>query len=134
MLKFQLRTVAAALMLFLSVSIAPRQAGALDKDIKAVLLIGAYGMAAGTVLGLASYPFTKNPRSVFIGTSVGLYMGIGVGFYYLWDKHNPDSPFRNPGAMGHDSRGLSDEDWSSRTIGPERVPPLAYAAFKVADF
>ena len=71
--------VAACLML--SLCLFQPRAQALDKNVRTVLVSGLYGAAAGTALGLVTYPFNHRLKTVFIGTSVGLYIGILMGFY-----------------------------------------------------
>ena len=41
-------------------------------------------------------PFSQNVRTVFIGTSVGLYLGIVVGLYYVYDRYDQESPLALP--------------------------------------
>ncbi len=53
-----------------------RPALAIDRDVRSVIIAGGYGILGGTVLGAASYPLTRDLRSVFLGTSIGLYLGI----------------------------------------------------------
>lgn len=72
----------------------PHSARALNRDVKAVIITGGYGILGGTVLGLASVPFTRDARSIFIGSSVGLYLGIAVGVFYVMHRDDPDNPLR----------------------------------------
>jgi hypothetical protein len=72
----------------------PPAARAMDRDLRAVLVAGGYGVLGGTVLGLASYPLTRDTRSIFIGTSVGLYLGLLVGIYFVIDRDSPGNPLR----------------------------------------
>ena len=67
---------------------APRSAFAMNQRVRTVLVAGAYGAVGGTALGLVSLPITRDSRSLFIGTSLGLYLGVAVGIYYLFDKSN----------------------------------------------
>lgn len=47
-----------------------------------------YGVLAGTLVGAATLAFTKNPgenlQNVARGASLGLYAGIGLGFYTVY--------------------------------------------------
>src|SRR5579885_2654351 len=70
----------------------PRPAGAIDRDMKSILVGGGYGLLGGTALGLASYPLTRDPRSIWIGTSVGLYLGILIGVYNAISRDDPGNP------------------------------------------
>ncbi len=65
------------------------------KDVHALIVTGEYGILAGTVLGAATLPFTQNLRSLFIGSSLGLYLGIVVGIYYIANRDNPENPLKN---------------------------------------
>ena len=42
------------------------------------------------MLGLAALPFNQNVRTVFIGTSLGLYLGIALGFYFVMDRREQE--------------------------------------------
>ncbi|HLE00907.1 MAG TPA: hypothetical protein VJB59_11640 [Bdellovibrionota bacterium] len=69
--------------LVLANALLPVQARAIDRDVRSVLVAGGYGILGGTVLGLAAFPFTRDGRSIAVGTSIGLYLGIAAGFYYI---------------------------------------------------
>lgn len=74
-------------------------ARAVDRDVRAVLTTSAYGVAGGTLLGLASLPLHRSGRSVFMGTSLGLYLGAIVGFYFIGhrdDRGNPLASWAGP--------------------------------------
>ena len=76
-------------------SLMPVHAQAMDRDVKSVIVAGEYGLVGGTILGLATVPFSQNIRTIFIGSSAGLYLGIAVGFYYITHRDDPDNPFRS---------------------------------------
>lgn len=80
------------LLLLGSVLAAPSNAHAVHRDVKSVLTFSAYGLAAGTLVGLASFPLTQNNRSVFVGSSMGLYLGMIVGIYYINHRYDPGNP------------------------------------------
>lgn len=52
----------------------------------------AYGTGAGALLGLASLAFVDDPSSkmgnIARGASLGLYAGIGLGFYLVYARSN----------------------------------------------
>jgi hypothetical protein len=75
----------------------------MDKGVRTVLIAGMYGAGAGTVLGLAAYPITNNVRSLFMGSSIGLYLGLALGIYLV---ANPDDPVDVPahGSIGAPNR------------------------------
>ena len=47
-----------------------------------------YGVLAGTLMGIATLAFTKNPgdnlNKIARGASLGLYLGIALGFYVAY--------------------------------------------------
>ncbi|MGK5084080.1 hypothetical protein WDW37_12355 [Bdellovibrionota bacterium FG-1] len=75
------------------VTVAPL-ARAMDPDVQTVLLAGEYGLAGGTILGVASLPMSRDVRTIFIGSSVGLYLGIAVGLYFVFSAEPPEDRFR----------------------------------------
>jgi hypothetical protein len=100
-----------------------RVARAMDRDVRAVLAGGAYGLVGGTALGLASYPFTQRTRNIFVGTSIGLYLGLVVGFYHVWHRDDPENPLRV------DAGGVD------APAGPVSAPPALFEArFAVVRF
>ncbi len=84
-----------ALSIWATVALAPASSWALDRDTGAVLTLGGYGIAGGAVLGLISLPLTQNVRSIFVGTSVGLYLGLLVGFYHVMHRDDPENPLHS---------------------------------------
>jgi hypothetical protein len=77
-----------------SLAFASRPAFAMSRDVRSVIVAGEYGMLGGTLLGIASLPLARSGRSVFIGTSVGLYLGIVAGIYYIHHRDDPGNPLR----------------------------------------
>ncbi len=73
----------------------PKRAEALDQSVATVITCGEYGLVGGTFLGLASLSFTKKTRSIFLGSSLGLYAGILAGLYYATHMDDPANPFRS---------------------------------------
>ena len=88
------RLAAFSVVLLIS-SMAPAPARAMDRDLRDVLVIGLYGAVAGTVLGLVSFPLTGQAKSIFIGSSAGLYLGLVAGVYYISYRDDPTNPL-NP--------------------------------------
>jgi hypothetical protein len=82
-------------MLLAAVVATPRPSYALGRDVRAVMTTSLYGIAAGTVLGLGSYAFNHEPRSIAIGSSVGLYLGIIAGIYYINHRDDAGNPLRS---------------------------------------
>lgn len=64
----------------------------MDRDVRTVLTAGIYGTGAGTILGMATLPFAQKVRGVFIGSSIGMYLGIATGIYIVTNRNNPDNP------------------------------------------
>lgn len=61
---------------------APAHALSLHPNVKRVIVFGAYGTAFGTLGGLVSLPLSRDWRTLFLGSSVGLYLGLAVGIVY----------------------------------------------------
>lgn len=70
------------------------QSFALSKDVKTVLIASGWGILGGTAMGLLSLPFTQSFKSVFMGSSIGLYLGIAGGFYHISHTDDPTNPLR----------------------------------------
>jgi hypothetical protein len=100
------RALAVSLTVSLAVSLASsRPAAAIDRDVKAVLTAGEYGIAGGTILGLAAMPFARDARAIFIGSSLGLYLGAAVGIYYILHRNDPDNPLRLDDRQKYEDEG-----------------------------
>src|SRR5579885_1112657 len=106
----------------------PRPAGAIDRDLRSVLVGGGYGLLGGTALGLASYPLTRDARSIWIGSSVGLYLGIVIGVYNAIARDDPGNPLRGeadrPGEPGSGAPPSAERELG---LGPSSRPDLADA-------
>ncbi len=72
-----------------------QKANALDPRAEVMLSVTGYGVAAGTLLGVASLAFDTEARAIAIGASLGLYAGILFGAYIVLSHHykkaNPDT-------------------------------------------
>jgi hypothetical protein len=68
------------------------RAAATQEKMNTFLMTCAYGTGAGALLGLASLAFVSDPSSksgnIARGASLGLYAGIGLGFYFLYGRSN----------------------------------------------
>lgn len=93
----------------LSIALPAPSAQALDRDSRTVLKAGTYGILAGTAVGLLTWPVSQTNRSVFIGSSMGLYLGLAVGIYHITHRDDPSNPLRESA----DARGETDELSSS---------------------
>ena len=93
-------------------SFVPQKTQALEKEkISRFLNTCLYGAATGALLGIASLAFVSDPagsmNNIARGASLGLYAGIGVGFYVMdhtvLDVHlQPAAPATMAGAgSGH---------------------------------
>lgn len=67
---------------------------AMDRDVRTVLVAAAYGLMAGTALGIVSLPLTQDSRGIFLGSSMGLYLGTAVGFYHVGSREDAENPLR----------------------------------------
>ena len=103
---------ATAIAALLSIAWPATGAQAMSRDVKDVLTLGLYGIVAGTALGLATLPLAKSSRAIFIGSSVGLYLGLATGFYHITHRDDPGNPLRSDG-------------------GPRLMPPRALAEVTV---
>ena len=90
-----------ALILLAVTALAPQRVQAVDRDVLFVIETAQYGLIGGTVLGLASLPMTHNARTIFIGSSIGLYLGIAAGLYLIFDREpSGGDPFNAPRGPG----------------------------------
>lgn len=124
---------AGAWIVVLAVAVAalrPIPARALDRDVKAVILTSLYGAVAGTVLGAASYPFSQSVRGIFMGTSIGLYLGAAAGTYHVYHRDDPENPLSQryrPGVESLPSRLDDGTDYreSGRPFGDPQKDPYS---------
>ncbi len=86
--------LAGLVALWVCVALTPAPACAVSREVRTVLVTGLYGAGAGTVLGLTTYPITGEFRSVLMGTSVGLYLGLALGIYFISTPEDPGNPYR----------------------------------------
>ena len=94
-----------------------------SRAVKDVVTAGLYGVMGGTVLGLISLPFTRDLRTVFMGTSIGLYLGLVVGIYHT---DNYDDP-RNPLSPNYQSYLML----NGQKVRPKQVPvTLSYQLYR----
>jgi hypothetical protein len=67
---------------------------ATDRDVKAVITAGSYGILFGALGGLIAWPISGSERAIFLGASLGLYLGIGAGFYHVAARDDLENPLR----------------------------------------
>jgi hypothetical protein len=60
---------------------------AMDRDVKTLIKAGGYGAIGGALVGLATLPLTRDIRSIFMGSSIGLYLGIAAGVLYIQNRN-----------------------------------------------
>lgn len=58
---------------------------------------GAYGLLAGTVSGLVTWPIYQSDRAIAIAAVIGMYLGFVVGIYYITARDDPQNPLRRTG-------------------------------------
>jgi hypothetical protein len=85
---FHNRRFIAALILFalgigVNVPLEREARAAMDPDTLTVTRDGAWGLLGGTLAGLVALPLGGSVREIFLGSSVGLYLGIVVGIYAI---------------------------------------------------
>src|SRR5687767_13102576 len=108
------------IFLFLATLFAPQKSYALDTNVRTVIVAGIYGTLIGTGMGLISYPFTKNVRGIFVGSSIGLYLGIIAGIYHIEHREDPGNPLR-----GYQFEATS-QAWAFHTAADQGSSQLAY--------
>jgi len=87
-------------IVFLGISLSAPKANAVSRDVWDVAKFGAYGAAIGTGAGLVSFPFTGEAKTIFMGTSIGLYLGIIVGVFHVMNRDDPENPFSDKASFG----------------------------------
>ena len=76
----QVAAIAFGLLIVIS---SPRPAEAkIHRNLLVIFQAAGIGAIGGTLIGLISVPFSQNVRTVFMGTSVGLYVGAVAGVYF----------------------------------------------------
>lgn len=129
---------------------APGSANAMDRDARAVIRSSTWGTAAGTVLGAMAFGFSKDVRTVFQGSSIGLYFGIAFGLYHVTHREDLGNPLRTPPIPSRRSSSEDSEapafEWGRREmpVGEWRAhrdngramgsPAILEARFVVASF
>jgi hypothetical protein len=103
-----------------AVVVSSPSAQAMDSNVRAVLVAGGYGIAGGTLLGLATLPLSQDSRSVFIGSSVGLYLGVAVGLYFISHRDDPDNPLRNNAESSSGPESRNQKERELRTLADSR--------------
>ena len=107
-----------SLMLLL---VAPQIGEARSVTARKAIVVGKtalYGLAGGFVVGLASQVVNKRTKNIFLGGSLGLYAGIGVGLYIVLSSGRT-----NPNYEGPDTYEEFD-GWDSRTQTPSEIEEL----------
>lgn len=106
----------------------------MDRDVRSVLRTSAYGALAGTALGVVSLPATKSVRGVFIGTSLGLYLGIAIGIYHITHRDDPGNPLNRGRRGGWEPTGEAASGMAAATspetrkVGPELIEAPEFEA------
>jgi|GEM_PF-3697583 len=83
-------------------TIVPPSAHAVSRNVKSVITAAEYGVLGGLGLGLIALPLTREGKSVFMGVSIGLYLGILAGFYHIEHRDDPGNPLRRAGLDGNE--------------------------------
>lgn len=88
----------------------------MDPKIKAMSTMAIYGTVGGALLGTAALAFDADGRSVAVGASLGLYMGLIFGGYVIGThyikKNRMNQPIQEPNYYP-DSQDSPYEDTSS---------------------
>lgn len=88
-----MKRFAILLLMALTLATGSREAHAMSRQVRGLLTLGEYGLVGGTIIGLAAYPLTGEGRSIFIGSSVGLYVGLVFGLGYVLSSNGDEDPF-----------------------------------------
>jgi len=121
--------VGLTLGLFAAVS----NAHAMSRDVRTVLRSGMWGAVAGTAVGIVSYAAGSSGRSVFVGSSVGLYFGLILGSYYVWERNSP-AEARRDSAPEADRINLAEFQKAERRLPESGKPPLVHVQFAKFEF
>tara|TARA_X000000950_G_C13670196_1_gene559624 strand:- start:18 stop:464 length:447 start_codon:yes stop_codon:yes gene_type:complete len=78
----------------------------IDPRVKTFLVMNAYGVVGGLLLGSATLAFGTSGRSPFIGASLGLYAGLAFGGYVVVSHHMDEDRRLNP--QNYEDEGLDD--------------------------
>ena len=100
----------------------------MDRDVKSVLVAAAYGIAGGTVLGLVAWPIAQDSRAIFIGSSMGLYLGTAVGFYHIGSREDPENPLRR--SMGDPEFRVASQGTPFTAVHERRIPIFNAVVFR----
>lgn len=111
MIRQKLKIVFISVMLIFSF-MGATSAYALDAKAKALATMALYGTVGGAMLGTASMAFGTSERSIAVGASLGLYVGLIFGGYVVLThaakKHNWN--FGGPGQYYDDGASPYSED------------------------
>lgn len=101
------RTAALAVVLSLFQGVPAHEAQAsTGRDVRTMLYASGYGVLGGTAMGLVSLPFHRSTKGVYLGSLLGLGLGLMVGAYHVTHRDDPGNPLRghaeaaSPAALG----------------------------------
>ena len=111
-------------------------AGGDSSKSKIFLTTSTYGVMAGSLVGLASLTFYRQPgkrlRNVAIGASLGLYTGLLLGAYMVYFVPDPskprpkEAPASAPSLDSDDPLSLGGQEPQSSLQMPKLVPLAMY--------
>lgn len=115
------------------------EALALDRDVKTVLIAGGYGLAGGTIVGLATLPIHQDVKGIFVGSSIGLYVGVVVGIFHVFNRKDPQNPLSEKTAFAplniHEPpRLIAAVPYRPEGVWPGAEPPELKLALKLVEF
>ena len=100
----------------------------MDARIKALGSMAAYGTVGGALLGTASLAFDAPGRSVAIGASIGLYLGLIFGSYVVLSHMyrnrvgtSGDDYYPEAGSSPYDGGAPPPERWNSQYLDDQMM-------------
>ena len=103
----------------------PAQAIEMNQNTRTVFRTAEIGAIGGGIVGVAMLPFAgTGARGVFVGASVGLYLGIAVGFFLVSERRDAE----------HNPTRAEIEEIEKMEKTPQQLRPIAEVALPVVRF
>ena len=127
------------IVIIIAVSVILMPANAYANKGKEIGLTAAYGVVAGTIVGVATLAFSGSPgshlRNVAVGASLGLYAGILLGAYLAYGvKLDPEVEEDDDDDEYDDEDEDEEEDDESSFLSPEIMQNQNYYTSRTLEF